>query len=168
MGTLGRARSATEFVFLFQGSKRTRKRQTSNMRLKWRQELNEVGYLGHSLYHLLFSLLLKIWMPREAASGGDKLWTISCRKEPEKGVISSRGEGREYVEGRGGGKPSLRRPMILLHSVTTLEICLTAPLLWVLKCFEKVTKYWCALKHQELRTLLHQASPTFVFLLWGT
>lgn len=106
MGTLGRARSATEFVSLFQGSKRTRKRQTSNMRLKWRQELNEVGYLRHSLYHLLFSLLLKIWMPREAASGGDKLWTISCRQEPEKGVISSRGEGRQYVEGREGGTKS--------------------------------------------------------------
>lgn len=73
--------------------------------------------------------------------------------------------GREKAPGR---TASLRRPVILLHSVTILEICLTAHLLWLSKCFEKVTKYWCVLKHEELRTLLHQTSSNFVLLLWRT
>lgn len=92
-------------------------------------------------------------------------WFSRRGKEPEKGWEEQKW-GRQRVLAR---TQSPRRFVILLRSVTMLAICLDACILWISKCFGKVTTCYHVLEHQELKTVFHKSNLQFdVLVLWGT
>lgn len=162
MGLVERSKSAIELVFPSQAKrKKDRERQTSDPN---QRELNEKGNLGHSLCHPLL-LLLQNSRTSSVVRRGDKGLTQQEWKRAWKGQEEQEW-GREGALAR---RKSPRRFVIVLHSVTMLELCLDACLPWISKCFGKVTMCEHVLKHQDLKTIFHKNNLQFdALVLRGT